>query len=94
MRRAAKIDTTQADIVKALRGMGVAVLILAQVGNGCPDLLCWFRGVWMFVECKTPGRGLNKAQAEFIATWPGTILVVQDAEEACRRVAEMARPAA
>lgn len=39
MRRAAKIDGTQTEIVAALRQVGCKVLSLAACGKGVPDLL-------------------------------------------------------
>ncbi|HJP47915.1 hypothetical protein [Acinetobacter venetianus] len=45
MRRAAKIDANQTEIVKALRKFGASVQSLASTGKGCPDLLVGFRGM-------------------------------------------------
>lgn len=39
MRRAAKVDTTQREIVETLRAHGCQVRSLASVGQGMPDLL-------------------------------------------------------
>ncbi len=39
MRRAARVDTNQAQIVAALRQAGCSVQCLHQLGKGCPDLL-------------------------------------------------------
>ena len=39
MRRAARTDANQAEIVAALRGVGASVQPLHAVGQGCPDLL-------------------------------------------------------
>src|SRR5512138_2390932 len=39
MRRAARTDENQAEIVEALRKAGAKVTLLHQVGGGCPDLL-------------------------------------------------------
>lgn len=52
MRRAAKVDENQAEIVKALRKIGAKVTSLAAVGNGVPDLLCWYAGLWTLLEVK------------------------------------------
>lgn len=41
MRRAAKVDLTQAAIVDCLRAAGCKVLSLAACGKGVPDLLCY-----------------------------------------------------
>ena len=86
------MDNTQVEIVKALRGMGAAVLSLAQLGKGVPDLLVAFRDQLVLLECKTPGNGLTKAQAEFLSTWPCRAHVVETPEQAMKIVAESARP--
>lgn len=39
MRRAAKVDANQAEIVKALREAGYSVAITSQLGCGFPDLV-------------------------------------------------------
>jgi hypothetical protein len=39
MRRAAKVDRNQPEIVSALRKVGADVVSLAAVGDGIPDLL-------------------------------------------------------
>lgn len=39
MRRAARIDSNQNEIVKHLRDHGASVQILSMVGKGCPDIL-------------------------------------------------------
>ena len=38
MKRAAKVDDNQSEIVAALRKVGCTVLILSSVGRGCPDI--------------------------------------------------------
>lgn len=87
-----RLDGIHAEAVKRLHEMGAATLSLAMKGRGVPDVLVWFRDVWLFVEFKEPGEGLTKAQAEFIARWPGRVAVVHSADEACLEVAEAARP--
>ncbi len=49
---ARKVDTTQADIVAALRACGWMVWV---IGEPC-DLLCFKAGVWRALETKTPNR--------------------------------------
>ena len=84
--RAKRADATQPAIVEALRKIGAWVLHLHTVGQGCPDLLIWNRGRYLFLECKVPGETINKQQAEFIATCPGEIHVVRSPEEAIEAV--------
>ena len=44
MRRQAKVDANQSDIVAGLRSIGATVQPLHAVGKGCPDLLIGYRG--------------------------------------------------
>lgn len=82
MRRAAKIDDSQTEIVKALRAVSVSVEII-----GKPlDLLLCHRGETALMECKSEGGRFTKDQVEFIARWPGKIHVAKTAEEAVRLV--------
>ncbi len=52
MRRAAKIDGNQNEIVDALRAVGAHVTSLAAVGGGVVDLLCARAGVIALIEVK------------------------------------------
>lgn len=52
MRRAAKTDYSQADIVECLRKIGAKVAITSALGNGFPDLCVAFRGKWYLLEVK------------------------------------------
>lgn len=92
MRRAAKIDANQEQIVKALRAAGVRVLSLAAVGKGVPDLLCAFRGLLILLEVKDgakipSARKLTTDQKQFHQDWQGVPLYVvensHDALKAC-----------
>ena len=52
MRRAAKVDRNQAEIVDALRAVGARVECLHGVGGGVTDLLVLFRGDLWLLEVK------------------------------------------
>ena len=80
--RAARVDGTQPAIVERLRSIGVWVQHLHAIGQGCPDLLCWHRGRFFFIEVKEPGERPNKGQAEFMATCPGEIHIARTPDEA------------
>lgn len=96
MRRAAKIDDNQPAIVKALKDVGVAS---ESIGKPL-DLLVWSRaccphcngvlpdGKTELMEVKNPdGKDqFTKDQVEFIARWPGKILIARTNEEAVRLV--------
>lgn len=74
MRRAAKRDANHAEIVKALRAIGVMVLDLGAVGNGCPDLLVGCHGRLTLLEIKDgdkcpSARALTEDQVKFHREW-------------------------
>lgn len=62
MRRAPRKDANHAEIVAALRKIGVFVVDLAGVADGIPDLLCGWRGAWKLVEVKDGSRIPSKRQ--------------------------------
>lgn len=84
MRRAAKVDRNQAEIVAALRAAGASVTPLHAVGGGVPDILCGFRGQTYLIECKDgtappSQRRLTSDQQEWHAAWRGgPVAVVHD----------------
>jgi len=87
MRRAAKIDRNQPEIVAALRKAGATVEILSAVGKGCPDLLVGFRGVNTLIEVKdwqasAKDRTLNDNQVEWHGGWKGQVAKVETVDAA------------
>ena len=52
MRRAAKVDDNQAEIVATLRYVGCSVTSLASIGRGCPDIVVGYNGVNYLLEIK------------------------------------------
>jgi hypothetical protein len=87
MRRAAKVDRNQAEIVAALRAAGATVQPLHAVGQGCPDLLVGFRGCNLLIEVKdwraaASDRRLTPRQQEWHGGWKGIVAVVEDAPAA------------
>lgn len=91
LRRAAKVDANQGEIVEALRRIGAGVLSLAQLGKGVPDLLVWYRGAYSLLEIKMPVyrktmpktmEPLTPDQERFHWEWPGEIYVVSTVDEA------------
>ena len=72
MRRAARTDSSHAEIVKMLRAVGAHVVDLSSLGDGAPDLLVGHRRAWHLIEVKSPeqpryGRRLRKKQQHFHA---------------------------
>ena len=81
MRRAAKVDANQPEIVAALRRVGADVFSLAAVGEGIPDLLVGFRGTTVLIEIKDgakppSARQLTPDQIKWHAAWRGGRCVV------------------
>jgi hypothetical protein len=92
MRRAAKVDANQPEIVKALRALGAVVQPLHTVGDGCPDLLVAFRNRTFLIEVKDgskapSARVLTPDQQKWHASWTGGPLrVVHSVEQAIEAV--------
>lgn len=84
MRRAAKVDKSQAAIVKALRTAGCQVESLAAIGRGVPDLIVHRAMKLWLLECKTGSGDLTPAQRAWHALWP--VHIVRTPEEALRAV--------
>lgn len=93
VRRAAKVDRNQAEIVEALRAIGCSVQSLAAVGVGCPDLLVGYRGVNWLIEVKDgdkppSARKLTHDQEIWHFAWRGQKAVVTSADDAIKIVTE------
>lgn len=91
MRRAAKVDRNQPEIVGALRAVGASVQPLHAVGQGCSDLLVGFRGVNHCLEVKDGSlppsrRKLTPDQVEWHASWRGSVVVVNNIAEAMQAI--------
>ena len=90
MRRAARIDPAQPEIVAALRKIGATVWVI-----GLPvDLLVGYRNRTTLMEVKTlvgkrkpKPAGYTELQESFMATWQGgPVATVTDVEGAIRAV--------
>jgi hypothetical protein len=92
MRRAARIDANQPDIVEALRAVGCRVLLLHRVGEDVPDLLVKTRGGRLrLMEIKDGSkppseRRVSPGQQRFHQDWDGCCCVVETVEQALREV--------
>lgn len=87
MRRAARIDRNQPEIVRALRALGASVEPLHTVGGGCPDLLVGFRRITLLLEVKDGNRPpsereLTPDQVRWHSTWQGHKAIVTSVDEA------------
>jgi Holliday junction resolvase len=86
MRRAAKTDANQAEIVAAFRRLGWSVASLHRVGDGVPDLLVARGGINVLVEVKDgakvpSARKLTPEQVEFFVSWRGRIEIVKTVDD-------------
>jgi hypothetical protein len=86
VRRAAKIDANQPEIIAALERAGCIVQTLAAVGHGVPDLLVGVRGGNYLLEVKAIGGKLTDDQREWHGEWGGAVHIVRTPEEALRAV--------
>lgn len=89
MRRAARIDANQPEIVEALRAHGASVTPAHTLGDGFPDLVVGYLGVAVLMEIKDGSkppsdRKLTPDQVKFHAKWKGPIATVTDVEGAIR----------
>lgn len=90
MRRAAKIDANQTQVVEALRAAGATVQSLAAVGQGVPDLLVGFRGQTVLLEVKDgrkppSERRLTEQQITWHGAWRGGPVAIVDGVDAALR---------
>ena len=91
MRRAAKIDANQEQVIKALRSVGAVVQSLAAVGKGVPDLLVGYQGKTILLEVKDgnkppSARKLTEDQIKWHGAWRGGPLAVVDGPDAALRM--------
>lgn len=89
MRKAAKTDRNQAEVVDALRQVGASVQSLAATGKGCPDLLVGYRGINYLMEIKDgdkppSARELTIDQTHWHSLWRGSVYVVKSVDEALK----------
>lgn len=88
MRRAAKVDENQREVVAALRRIGARVLHLHAVGAGCPDIAVLHGRVWTLLEIKDgnkppSARKMTPAQRHWHMEFgPDAAFVVTSAEQA------------
>jgi Holliday junction resolvase len=86
MRRAAKIDSNQIQVVSALRAAGAKVQSLAAIGKGVPDLLCKYEGAFYLIEVKDgrkppSQRKLTEDQVKWHEEWKSAFLGVVDSPD-------------
>ncbi len=81
MRKAARIDENQTEIVKCFRRMGYSVVILSAVGYGMTDIMVSRKGINCLVEIKDGNKypsqqKLTDDQEIFHSDWQGLRAIV------------------
>lgn len=94
MRRAAKIDNGQREIVSYLRSIGWSVHVTAPLGEGFPDLIVAMPGYTALVEVKdgtlSPSRRkLTRDQYLFRKRWQGDYVLALSPEDAAGQLAAL-----
>ena len=88
MRKHGKTDANQREIVAALRQAGAFVQSVADVGNGCPDLIVAYHGRVFLLECKDGAGKLTADEAAWIAECERiggvAVHIVRSSEDALR----------
>jgi hypothetical protein len=87
VRRAAKIDRNQPEIVREIRKVGASVQPIHTVGKGCPDLLIGWRGQNILWEIKDgllvpSARRLTDDETDWHKDWRGQVGVIESIEQA------------
>lgn len=90
MYRIRRVDTNQKQIVEKLRELGAIVLILSEVGRGCPDILVCHPlcpGWSCLIEIKDGAKPksqqkLTPDEEKFHASWTGSLEIITSVKEA------------
>jgi predicted mannosyl-3-phosphoglycerate phosphatase (HAD superfamily) len=90
MRRISQAKDLNHDaIVDEYRKQRCAVVSLARVGDGCPDLLVFGYGRLALVEVKQPKGKFKPIQEAFHKSWP--VRVVRTREDVIQHVRELSK---
>lgn len=86
MRRAARVDDNQKEIVTYARKIGMSVQHLHTVGNGCPDLILGYLGFNFLVEVKDGAKPPSKQkltidEVEWHKVWLGDVSIVKSTDD-------------
>ncbi len=85
LRRAAKVDSNQSEIVKAFRGLGWSVLIISQLKNCC-DIIVSKNGRTVAIEIKDGAkppsqRKLTEGELKFKNQWQGEYSLIESVDD-------------
>lgn len=91
MRIHGKVDSNHLQITKELRELGISTQSLADLGFGCPDLLCGFRGLNYLFEIKDgllrpSAKKLTELELGWHQRWRGQVMRVESSDDILRIV--------
>lgn len=91
MRRAARTDANQQQVIDALRRVGCCVRDTSRVGMGFPDLVVGYKGHNYLIEVKDGAkpqskRALTPDERAFFYEWRGQTAVVLGPEDAVQYI--------
>jgi hypothetical protein len=89
MRKIARVDSNQAEIVDALRKAGARVWDCHRYGGGFPDLLILYHGAILLIEVKSKGGRMTEEEQVFYNEYQEGMVVVYSAEEALEAIARL-----
>jgi Holliday junction resolvase len=86
MRKKARVDANQREIVQQLRKIGISVLHTHQLGRGAPDLILGYRNENFMIELKDGNKTksqqkLTPDEIEFQTKWQGNYAVCNSLEQ-------------
>jgi Holliday junction resolvase len=89
MRRAARTDENQVEIVQAFRRMGYSVKPTHQVGDGFPDIVIGKNNMNTLIEIKDgkkppSARKLTPDEVEFHKKWRGRVEIIESIDDAIK----------
>jgi len=98
MRRRARADDNQPQIVAALRKHGASVLHMHVIGKGAPDILVGHQGVNVPVEIKDGSKppsaqNLTPDETAWHSDWRGSVAIIRSEADARALIDRMASDA-
>jgi Holliday junction resolvase len=86
MRKKARVDANQKEIVQELRKRGISVLHTHQLGKGAPDIIVGYMNSNYLIELKDGNKSksqqrLTKDELDFSLKWGGNYAVCNSLEQ-------------
>jgi len=90
MTYARRVDSNQADIVRAFKDMGCSVFDSSRMAGGFPDLVIGINKITCLVEIKSSAVArYTSAQEAFMLNWHGSTVARIDSVDAAIRLVNM-----